>query len=162
MNACCVRYFAILVIAIVAGTPAAIQGQQIEHPSQSYVARAAEDSLLSRRERAQWDAFKTRDTTTFARLMGTNVVDVDLTGIRQSSRASTAQYVLGCQVTSYSLSDLRVSNRGVTATVTYKATIDATCWGQKAPSPLYVMTVYERHGDTWLPVAHSETPAGQQ
>jgi ketosteroid isomerase-like protein len=122
-------------------------------------ARAAEDSLLTQRERAQWEALKGRDTTTFARLMGGGLVDIDLSGIKQTSPASTARYVQGCQTTSYGLSDLRIVHFGGTAIVTYKATVDATCWGQKAPSPLYVMTVYNQRGDTWLPVAHSETPA---
>ncbi|HEY4130732.1 MAG TPA: hypothetical protein VGM50_08940 [Gemmatimonadaceae bacterium] len=45
-----------------------------------------------------------------------------------------------------------------TAVVTSKVTLDQTCWGQRAPSPLYVMTVYIRHADGWDMLAHSETP----
>ena len=124
-------------------------------------ARVGQDSILAQRERAQWDALKARDTTAFARLMGGDIVDIDLSGIKRTSPASTARYVLGCQTASYSLSDLRVVHVGSTAIVTYKTTIDATCWGQKAPSPVYVLTVYEQRGKTWLPVAHSETPAAR-
>ena len=139
--------------------PAILCAQQTDRPPTVYAARAAQDSLLTQRERAQWEALKGRDTTTFARLMGGGLVDIDLSGIKQTSPASTARYVLGCQTTSYGLSDLRIAHFDNTAIVTYKATVDATCWGQKAPSPLYVMTVYNQRGDTWLPVAHSETPA---
>jgi ketosteroid isomerase-like protein len=121
--------------------------------------RAAQDSLLTRRERAQWEALKMRDTTAFARLMGGDVVDIDVSGIKRTSPASTARYVLGCQTLSYALTDFRVAHVSATAVVSYKATVDATCWGQKAPSPLYVLTVYDQHGDSWLPVAHSDTPA---
>jgi ketosteroid isomerase-like protein len=119
----------------------------------------AQDSLLTRRERAQWEALKMRDTTTFARLMGGDVVDIDVSGIKRTSPASTARFVLGCQTMSFALTDFRVAHVSGTAIVSYKATVDATCWGQKAPSPLYVLTVYDQHGDSWLPVAHSETPA---
>jgi ketosteroid isomerase-like protein len=139
--------------------PAILCAQQTDRSPTADAARAAQDSLLTQRERAQWEALKGRDTTTFARLMGGGVVDIDLSGIKQTSPASTARYVQGCETTSYGLSDLRIAHIGGTAIVTYKATVDATCWGQKAPSPLYVMTVYNQRGDTWLPIAHSETPA---
>jgi hypothetical protein len=119
----------------------------------------ASDSLLVQRERAQWEALKARDTSSFARLMGGNVVDVDVSGVRATSPASTSQYVRGCKTTSFALTDVRVAHYASTAVVTYKATVEATCWGQKAPSPLYVLTVYEQHADAWQPVAHSETPA---
>ncbi len=122
---------------------------------------AAQDSVLVQRERAMWDGLKTRDTTAVARLVGGGLVDIDASGIRRTSPAITTHYVLGCRMTSYALTDMTVTHIGATATVSYKATVDATCWGQKAPSPLYVMTVYSRDGDVWLPVAHSETPAAK-
>lgn len=138
-------------------------------PARSHAQRAAtdpavagQDSLLAQREHAQWEALKARDTTTFARLMGDGIVDVDLSGIKRTSPASTAQYVLGCRTVSYAMSDLRVTHVDKTATVTYKAIVDATCWGQKAPSPLYVLTVYAQRGDGWFALAHSETPAARQ
>jgi len=140
-------------------TPAILCAQQTNRPATVDAARAAQDSLLVKRERAQWEALKGRDTTAFARLMGGGLVDIDLSGIKQTSPASTARYVQGCQTTSYALSDLRIAHFDAMAILSYKATVDATCWGQKAPSPLYVMTVYNQHADKWLPVAHSETPA---
>lgn len=126
------------------------------------VANPAQDSLLIQSERAQWDALKARDTTAFAHLMGGDVIDVDVSGVKRTSPASTARYVLGCQTASYGLNDIRVAHSGGTAIVTYTATVDAQCWGQKAPSPLYVMTVYTQRGDAWLPIAHSETPAARR
>ncbi len=145
--------------ALVLSQPARLLAQQTDvHPTFD-AAHTAQDSLLAQRERAQWEALKARDTTTFARLMGGDVVDIDVSGIKRTSPASTARYVLGCQTVSYALSDFRVTHVGGTATISYKATVDATCWGQKAPSRLYVLTVYSQHEDSWLPVAHSETPA---
>ena len=149
-----------LLVAFTLACPLAARAQQSEHQSTD-AARAVQDSLLSRREAAQWDALKARDTTTLARLMGGNLVDIDVSGIKRTSPASTARYVLGCQTASYALADVRVAHFGPTAVITYTAMVDATCWGQKAPSPLYVMTVYEQHGDVWTAVAHSETPAAR-
>jgi hypothetical protein len=149
-----------LVVAIALVCPLAARAQQPDSPSPE-AARAAQDSLLSRREAAQWEALKARDTTAFARLMGGNLVDIDVSGIKRTSPASTSRYVLGCQTASYVLTDVRVAHFGPTAVFHYRATVDATCWGQKAPSPLYVMTVYEQRGDTWAAIAHSETPAAR-
>lgn len=118
-----------------------------------------DDSLLVGRERAQWEALKVRDTTAFARLLGPSLIDVDVTGVKRPTAATAARYVLGCQTASYGLSDIRVVHNGSTAVVTSKVTVDQTCWGQRAPSPLYVMTVYTRHPDGWEMIAHSETPA---
>jgi ketosteroid isomerase-like protein len=155
------RYCRIAASAVGLVLPGVLCAQRTDRAPAMDVARVGQDSVLAQRERAQWDALKARDTTAFARLMGGDVVDIDLSGIKRTSPASTARYVLGCQTASYGLSDLRIVHAGGAAIVTYKATIDANCWGQKAPSPLYVMTVYEQRGDTWLPVAHSETPAAR-
>jgi uncharacterized protein DUF4440 len=159
MKASFVRRVLVAVSALGLSAPARLTAQQMAPAPALDAAHAAQDSLLVQRERAQWEALKMRDTTTFARLMGGDVVDIDLSGVKRTSAASTARYVVGCQTVSYALNDFRVTYVGGTASVTYKATVDATCWGQKAPSPLYVLTVYAQHGDAWLPVAHSETPA---
>jgi len=106
-----------------------------------------------------WEALRGQDTAAFARLMGDAVVDVDVSGIKQTSPQSVARYVTGCKTDSYSLSGIRVTRTAATVTISYKAAVEQTCWGQKAPSPLLVMTVYESRGGAWVPVAHSETPA---
>jgi Domain of unknown function (DUF4440) len=153
-----VKAFVLLCIAASLSWPAGIRAQQTSRASADGDT-PMQDSLLVSRERALWDALKARDTTSFGRLMGGNVVDIDASGVRRTSPATTARYVLGCQTTSYVLSEPRVVRSATTATITYTATVEATCWGQKAPSPLYVMTVYEHEADAWVPVAHSETPA---
>jgi ketosteroid isomerase-like protein len=155
---------ACLLAATVLGTgaPVVLHAQRAGENATSGTDRASEDSLLVQKERGQWEALKARDTTAFARLMGDGVVDVDVSGARRTSPASTARYVLGCETTSYRLTDLRIVHVGDAAIVTYTANIAATCWGQKAPSPLYVMTVYARRGANWMPIAHSETPASRR
>jgi hypothetical protein len=126
-----------------------------------FAQHASDDSVLVGRERAQWEALKARDTTAFAKLLGPSLVDIDLTGVKRPTAATAARYVLGCQTTSYGLSDIHVVHAGSNAVVTSKVTLDQTCWGQRAPSPLYVMTVYTRHPDGWEAIAHSETPAAR-
>jgi hypothetical protein len=122
-------------------------------------APAAADSFVVGRERAMWEALRTQDTAAFSRIMGGGVVDVDLSGIKLTSAQSVARYVMGCQTASYSLSNMHVHHGATTAIVAYQAVVAQTCWGQKAPSPLFVLTVYELRNGEWIAVAHSETPA---
>jgi len=145
--------------ALSLGASISASAQQLARPAATEGSWSQQDSALVQTERAQWEALKRSDTTAFARLMGDQVVDIDVSGIKRTSRASTARYVLGCRTASYGLSDVRIVHSGETAVVTYSAAVDAQCWGQKAPSPLYVMTVYNERSGAWMPVAHSETPA---
>ena len=159
------RYFAALVAAhaFVRGAPVAGQQPATQRATQRAAAEApplnAADSVLMARERSQWEALQRQDTTAFGGMMGGGVVDVDLSGAKRTSPSSVARYVTGCKTASFELADFRVAHFSVTSVVTYKATVDQTCWGQKAPSPVYVMTVYEQRAGSWLPVAHSETAA---
>jgi hypothetical protein len=152
-----VRAFCGLVLLLFARSALIAQTRAQREPTSS--PSTADDSALINRERAQWEALKARDTTAFARLMGGDLVDIDLSGIKRTSPATTARYVLGCQTTSYVLTEPRVAHYAATAVVSYKVALEQTCWGQKAPSPLYVMTVYEHRGGDWVPIAHSETAA---
>jgi hypothetical protein len=43
--------------------------------------------------------------------------------------------------------------------LTYTSAGDQTCGGQKAPSPVYSMSVWQMRGGHWVGVAHSEVPA---
>jgi ketosteroid isomerase-like protein len=147
------------IFAVLVFLPLGLAAQPTSQRAATSSTSATDDSLLINRERAQWEALKRKDTTAFARLMGGDLVDVDLSGIKRTSPATTSRYVMGCETTSYALADVRVARYAATAVVTYTVMLEQTCWGQKAPSPLFVMTVYERRGGEWEPVAHSETAA---
>jgi hypothetical protein len=145
--------------AVLVFLPLALGAQPATQRAVTPLASVTDDSLLVSRERAQWEALEGKDTTAFARLMGGGLVDVDLSGIKRTSPATTSRYVRGCETTSYALGDVRVARYAATAVVAYKVTLEQMCWGQKAPSPLFAMTVYERRAGEWAPVAHSETAA---
>jgi len=98
------------------------------------------------------------DTSGFQRAMN-DLVDVDPSGVRRTTRASVAKCVTQCTLASHTLTDFQVKRDSLVAVVTYKAVVDQTCWGQKALSPVNVMTVYESRASGWVPVAHSETAA---
>jgi hypothetical protein len=52
-------------------------------------------------------------------------------------------------------SDVVVVTARVTVDRSYK---DSTGNSSQTPSPIYTMTVWQRTGGKWVPIAHSETP----
>lgn len=137
-----------------------LPGQAVQATKSATAATLShEDSAFVGREEAMWTALQQHDTAGFARAVGIGAIDVDVSGARRVTSASTTQYVARCQVASSALQNFRVVRDSVAVVVTYTATVDETCWGQKAPSPLYVLSVYERDHSEWRLLAHSETPA---
>jgi hypothetical protein len=63
-------------------------------------------------------------------------------------------------VKTFSLSDWKLSMAGKdTAILTYKASQDAVCDGNKLAAEVYSGTVYVKKGDKWLAASYQETPA---
>lgn len=134
---------------------------QIQAQTPAVGATAADSATFMGREVQYWSALKARDTTAIARLIDAGAVDVDVSGMRRVSPASIGRFMAGCQTQAFSISNARVVETQVTATFAYKADVEQTCWGQRAPSPIYIMIVYERRGSGWAEVARSETPAAR-
>ena len=62
-----------------------------------------------------------------------------------------------CELKTFSLTEPHVTPAGADAAVlTYKATADGTCEGQKMPGTMTVATVFVRSGDTWKAAYHNE------
>lgn len=123
-------------------------------------AMSAAERQVVQNERAIWDALKNEDWTTFGRLVE-GVTTVDMNGIVPGiQRAGLAEQLKTLVTNSYELSDIRA--RTVTPTVillTYKIAVDQTFGGQHVPSPIYGMSVWQKKGARWVPVAHSEANA---
>lgn len=154
------RACALGILVGVAATSRPVTCQATQASRSSPAARLShEDSGFVVLEHAMWSALRKHDTASFVRASGLGAVDVDVSGARRVTPASTAQYVARCQVASSVLENFQVVRDSMTVVVTYTATVDETCWGQKAPSPVYVLSVYERADKGWRLLAHSETPA---
>lgn len=123
-------------------------------------AMSAAEKQVVQNERAIWDALKNSDWTTFGKLSD-GVTTVDMNGVTPSTKASEIFDQLIRLVTkSYELSDIRA--RTVTPNVivlTYKIAVDQTFGGQHVPSPIWALSVWQKKGAKWVPVAHSETNA---
>jgi uncharacterized protein (TIGR02246 family) len=121
----------------------------------------AEQKLTST-EKQLWEAWKNKDGEPFKQSLTDDSVMIDQTGIVQGKdKAIDNLTKTPCEVKSYSLGDIRVSWVDKdTALLTYKAESDATCGGQKVPSPVYASSIWVKKDGKWLTPFHQETAAG--
>jgi hypothetical protein len=117
------------------------------------------DSTLIAAERAIWELLKRQQWNAFDDAIAGETF-VESGGISIAKRGTSATALRGLVTKSYALEDATV--RMVTpdvAIVTYRMTIDQTFNGQRTPSPIYNMSVWQRKAGKWSPVAHAEAPA---
>ena len=111
-------------------------------------------------ERAVLDAFIKSDTTAFNRALGSDFVYVDVRGPVRWELAKTTAMIKDCKTTQLSIDNPQTTRVGNDLVVlTYMSSGDQMCGGQKAPSPVHSMSVWQMRGGRWVAVAHSETPA---
>ena len=112
---------------------------------------AGTDALLAR-ERAVWKAWRTHDTKQMDDLIGSdNISFINIFGTYFGTKADALKdwskpY---CDVKSVSITD--AVGRMLSPTVgilTFKATADGTCYGQKV-GPIWGTSVYMKRGDVW-------------
>ena len=111
-------------------------------------------------ERAVLDAFIKNDTAAFNRALGSDFVYVDARGPVRWELAKTGSMIMDCKTTQLSIDNPQTTRVGNDLVVlTYDSSGDQMCGGQKAPSPVHSMSVWQMRGGRWVGVAHSETPA---
>ena len=111
-------------------------------------------------ERAVLDAFIKNDTAAFNRALGSDFVYLDARGPVRWELAKSASMIMDCKTTQLSIDNPQTTRVGKDLVVlTYDSSGDQTCGGQKAPSPVHSMSVWQMRGARWVAVAHSETPA---
>jgi Domain of unknown function (DUF4440) len=125
---------------------------------------AAQDAMpfapVVAQERAVLDAFIKNDTAAFNRALGSDFVYVDARGPVRWELAKTSAMIMDCKTTQLSIDNPQTTRVGNDLVVlTYSSSGDQTCGGQKAPSPVYSMSVWQMRGGRWVGVAHSEAPA---
>ena len=123
------------------------------------LAPTSADSTLIAAERAIWELLRRQQWNAFDDAIAGETF-VESGGISIAQRGTSATALKGLVTKSYAIEDATV--RMVTpdvAIVTYKMTIDQTFNGQRTPSPLYNMSVWQRKAGKWVPVAHAETAA---
>jgi hypothetical protein len=118
------------------------------------------DSAIVAVERRGWEAVKRKDTRALFELTaGGSFVYAEPSGLRRLSFATAPDMFATCETRSYSMDSVTVTPVGATgAVLMYRLTLDQTCGGQKVPTGMYSVAVYERRNDRWGFVARSDTP----
>ncbi len=121
---------------------------------------AAPFAPIVQQERAVLDALVKPDTAAFNRALGSDFVYVDVRGATRWELAKTTAMLMDCKTAPLSMDNPVTTRVGTDLVVlTYDSAGDQTCGGQKAPSPVHSMSVWQNRGGKWVAVAHSETPA---
>ena len=118
------------------------------------------EELLAK-EKSGWSAWAKRDTSAMKDTMTEDAVQIvagaGVSKGRDKIIADVSSH--NCQMKDFEFSDssLRQLSPDV-AILTYTATQDTTCDGQKLPAKVYATAVYVRQGGKWRVTNYQETP----
>jgi hypothetical protein len=139
--------FAVTIIAALAAVAAA----------QSKAPKSVIDQL-EKMERQAWDAFGRGDGKFFEGFYSSDATQVDPNGIMTRKEAIAAISTKPCELKNYSINNFKVTMLNAsTVFVTYAATQDATCGGQKVPEKLVASSVYVKRNGKWQGALHQES-----
>jgi Domain of unknown function (DUF4440) len=108
-------------------------------------------------EKSAYQAWKSKDAKFWGKFLWDNFVGWGSFGKLDKASATMEYTGTDCEIKSYALSEERVSPRGKQAAlITYKATVDGTCGGQKIPANSWAAGVYVRDGGQWKAAFHAQ------
>ncbi|MGH9947667.1 MAG: nuclear transport factor 2 family protein [Pyrinomonadaceae bacterium] len=161
-----IKYLFILALAAIALTgcgapagnaPANANGSN-SNAAKPTAAVPTKDALMTL-EKSAYEAWKTKDAKFWDTFLSGNFVGYGSTGRMDRAAAMKEYSGADCDVKSYELSDDQMTPLGADAAIiTYKATVDGTCGGQKLPAATWAAGIYVRDGDKWKGAFHAETP----
>ena len=144
------RYAAVLTLAT--ALAASVAGAQPKKGSSS-------EPAIFLQEKSLYDALVKKDFATFNKVLGSDFVYVDGNGATHWELAKSAEMLKDCTTGKFTFEKVEATPVGTDLVVlTYKATGDQTCGGNKAPPAVTAMSVWRKLNGKWVAVAHSETP----
>jgi hypothetical protein len=124
------------------------------------MSRAQSQRAIIATERKLWEAWKNKDMKPFRANIAADAVMIGDGGVADKKTSLAAMEGMACEVTSYALSDIKVTFlNSSTAIMTYKSAQDATCGGEKVPANIWASSVYVMRGGRWYAASHQETTA---
>jgi uncharacterized protein (TIGR02246 family) len=128
--------------------------------SSSAAAGDLKDELLAR-EKSGWAAWAKHDTSHFNDLWTEDAVQAVAGAPVSKGRDKIMADIKShhCQMKGVEFTDSTLRQLAPdVAMISYTATQDTTCDGQKLPSKVYATDVYVRQGGKWRAVSYQETP----
>ena len=122
--------------------------------------RAQSQRAIVATEKKLWEAWKNKDMKVFKASLTADAIMIGDSGVADKKTAVSAMEGMACEVTSYELSDIKVTFfNSSTALMTYKSAQDATCGGEKVPASVWSSSLYVMRGGRWYAASHQETIA---
>src|SRR5271170_5449257 len=156
-----VKYFALAVAVVVMYTACARDALA----NNANAAKAAEKTApagpqkvaLVTLEKSAYAAWKSKHAKFWDTFLSDKFVGWGTSGKLDKVSAKMEYTDADCEIKSYALSEERVSPLGKRAAlITYKATVDGTCGGQKIPANSWAAGVYVRDGGQWKAAFHAQ------
>ena len=120
--------------------------------------RTLADSLIQL-EIKSWDAWKARDSAFYRTFLSDDHVEVGWSGRSTKAEVLATVATRRCVVQSYKADDFKFTQFDPSsAMLTYHAAQTTLCGGKPIPSPVWVSSLYVRHGGRWLNAAYQQTP----
>lgn len=113
--------------------------------------RDARTAAMLAAERAVWDAWKDHDAKRIEDLTARDISFINIFGTHLANKVDALKNWsgAGCNVKSVGITDaVGTMLSPAVGILTFKATADGTCYGQKVPA-VWGTSVYVKHGDTW-------------
>ncbi len=108
-------------------------------------------------ERAGWEAWKNKNPAWYQANTTEGVILISADGV--SNKAQMIKDLSACEVKSFALDDFKfVMLNKEAALMTYTATQDGECGGQKLPARVRSTVNYVKRGGRWLEAMYMETP----
>jgi hypothetical protein len=127
---------------------------------QAVAADTAVEAKIAANEKALWAAWKNHDAKPFNESLSDDAVNI-VGGEIQKGKAATIKDVSStdCKVNDFSLSNFNYTWLGHDSViVTYNATQDGECKGQKLPAKVIASSAWSKKQGKWESPFHQETP----
>ena len=108
-------------------------------------------------EQLAWNAVQGRDVAGFNKLVSPPFTYIDATGITAWD-ATRTERLKNCTTSGFASSNVHTQQpaEGIVI-LSYRAEMNQVCKGVKSPSPIYALSVWQRQGNAWKLIAHSES-----
>lgn len=124
----------------------------------------AEDALkaeLLGKERQFWEGWQKGDAKPFETMTSADSLGVGVDGVGDRQKMLADIPKKECQVNSFTFEDSSARLKRLakdTYLLIYKASVDATCMGEKIPSEWWSSTIWQKQKGRWMATYHQETP----
>src|ERR1700674_4017329 len=155
-----VKYFALAVAAVfiytACGRDALANNADATRAAEKTAPAGPQKVALVTLEKSAYTAWTSKDAKFWDTFLSDKFVGWGTSGKLDKVSAKKEYTGADCEIKSYALSEERVSPRAKAALITYKATVDGTCGGQKIPANSWAAGVYVRDGGQWKAAFHAQ------